>query len=311
MIKIYKSNKDPFMEKIENIEKNCWIDLVSPTEEEIEKVVSLTSANKDLIMKMLDEEETPRVEIEDNTKLFVIDTPFIEDKDNKYSTLPLGIIIVDDSYFITVSSRKLELLKSFKRGKVRNIKTEQKSRFLITLLYENAKLYLKYLRKIDDEIDKTEKKLKNLSENDELINVLNIEKSLVYFVTSLNENKRLIDKISKGNVIKMYEDDIDLIEDASIENEQAIEMTKIYREILASVSGAYEAIISNNLNMAMKILTSITIIFSVPTMISSFMGMNVNLGSISNIKYAFIIILAFSVIISIIIALIFRKKKLL
>lgn len=311
MIKIYKSNKEPFMEKIEQIEKNCWIDLINPTVEEIEEVTNKTSANKDLLMKMLDEEETPRVEIEDDTKLVVIDTPFIEDKDNKYSTLPLGIIIVNDSYFITVSSKKLELLKLFKRGKIKNIKIEQKSRFLITLLYENAKLYLKYLRKIDDEIDKTEKKLNKLSENDELINVLNIEKSLVYFVTSLNENKRLIDKISKGNVIKMYEEDVDLLEDASIENEQAIEMTKIYREILASVSEAYATIISNNLNTVMKVLTSITIIFSVPTMISSFMGMNVNLGSISNMKYAFIIVLVFSIIISIIIAFIFKKKKLL
>ena len=217
MIKIYKSNKESFVERIEKIEKNCWIDLVSPSIEEIEEVANLTSANKDLLMKMLDEEEMPRVEIEDNTTLIVIDTPFIEDKDNKYSTLPLGIIMVNDSYFITVSSRKLELLKLFKRGKVKNIKTEQKSRFFITLLFENAKLYLKYLRKIDDEIDKTEKKLKKLSENDELVNMLNIEKSLVYFITSLNENKRLIDKISKGNVIKMYEEDIDILEDASIE----------------------------------------------------------------------------------------------
>ena len=311
MIKIYKSNKESFVERIEKIEKNCWIDLVSPSIEEIEEVANLTSANKDLLMKMLDEEEMPRVEIEDNTTLIVIDTPFIEDKDNKYSTLPLGIIMVNDSYFITVSSRKLELLKLFKRGKVKNIKTEQKSRFFITLLFENAKLYLKYLRKIDDEIDKTEKKLKKLSENDELVNMLNIEKSLVYFITSLNENKRLIDKISKGNVIKMYEEDIDILEDASIENAQAIEMTKIYREILSSVSGAYATIISNNLNTAMKILTSITIIFSVPTMISSFMGMNVNLGSISNMKYAFVIVLAISLIISILIALIFKKKKLL
>ncbi len=311
MINIYKTNIDSKLEKLEKIEKKCWIDLVNPTVEEIDEVTKLTSANKDLLMKMLDEEETPRVEVEDDTKLVVIDTPFIEDKDNKYSTLPIGIVIVNDSYFITISSRKLELLKLFKKEKIKNIRTEQKSRFLIRLLYENAKLYLKYLKKIDDEIDKTEKKLNKLSENGELINVLNIEKSLVYFVTSLNENKRLIDKISKGNVIKMYEEDIDLLEDATIENEQAIEMTKIYREILASVSGAYATIISNNLNTAMKILTSITIIFSVPTMISSFMGMNVNLGSFSSMKYAFIIVLAFSIVISIIIALIFRKKKLL
>ncbi|MBP3635914.1 MAG: magnesium transporter CorA family protein [Bacilli bacterium] len=311
MIRIYKSNKDSMIEKMDDIEKNCWIDLVSPTKEEIEEVSTKTGIDKDLIIKMLDEEEMPRVEIEENSTLIVVDTPYIEDRDTKYSTLPFGILLGGDSYFLTISSKKLEILKLFKRGRIKNVRTEMRSRFIIKLLYENAKLYLKYLRKIDNEIDKTEKELHNLSENEELINVLNIEKSLVYFITSLNENKKLIDKISKGNVIKMYEEDLDLLEDASIENEQATQMANIYREILGSVSGTYATIISNNLNTAMKILTSITIIFSVPTMISSFMGMNVNLGEISNMKYAFIIVLVFSLVISIIIAFIFRKKKLL
>ena len=310
MIKIYKSNENSMVEKLEKLKKDCWIDLINPSIEEIEEISSKTKINKDLIMKMLDEEEMPRVEIEENSTLIVVDTPYIEDKDNKYSTLPLGIIF-SSNYLITISSKKLEILKSFKRGKIKKVNTEMKSRFIIQLLYENAKLYLKYLRKIDDEIDKTEKELHNLSENEELISVLNIEKSLVYFITSLNENKRLIEKISKGNVIKMYEEDLDLLEDATIENEQAAEMANIYREILASVSDAYATIISNNLNTAMKILTSITIIFSVPTMISSFMGMNVNLGNISTMKYAFVIVLIFSLIISIIIAFIFKKKKLL
>lgn len=307
MIKLYKSNNSG-IQRVEKIEKNCWIDLVSPTIEEINEVVSKTKIDKDLIMKMLDEEETPRVEIEEDSKLIVVDTPYIEDT-SRYSTLPLGIVFTND-YLVTISSKKLEILKLFKRGKIKDFKTEQKSRFIIRLLYENARLYLKYLRKIDNQIDKTEKELKSLQET-EVINVLNIEKSLVYFITSLKEDQRLIEKIYRGNVIKMYEEDKDLLEDASIENGQAIEMANIYREILSSVSGAYEAIISNNLNQAMKILTSITIIFSVPTMISSFMGMNVNLGQISNMKYAFIIVLGCSVIISIIIALIFRKKKLL
>lgn len=308
MIKIYKSIENKNIEKIEKIEKNCWIDLVSPSIDEIEEVVSKTKIEKDLIMKMLDDEETPRVEIEDDTKLIVVDTPYIEDT-TRYSTLPIGIITTND-YIVTISSKKFEVLKLFKRGKIKDVTTQQRSRFIIRLLYENARLYLKYLRKIDNQIDKTEKELKSLQET-EVINVLNIEKSLVYFITSLKEDQRLIDKIYRGNVIKMYEEDKDLLEDASIENGQAIEMANIYREILSSVSGAYEAIISNNLNQAMKILTSITIIFSVPTMISSFMGMNVNLGQISTMKYAFIIVLGCSIIISIIIALIFRKKKLL
>ena len=311
MIRIYKTNSSNIVEKLDSIEKDCWIDLVSPSIEEIDEVCEKTGVEKDLILKMLDEEEIPRIELEDNSKLIVIDTPIIEDKNNKYETLPLGIIVPNTPYIITISSRKFELLKLFKKGKIKNVKTEMKSRFIIRLLYENAKLYLKYLKKIDDRIDEAEKDLNDLSENEELISNLAIEKSLVYFITSLKENKKIIEKISKGNIIKMYDEDIDLLEDASIENEQAMEMANIYREILSSVSDTYEAIINNNLNITMKVLTSITIIFSVPTMISSFMGMNVDLGNLATMKYAFMILLVFSLILSVIIAVIFRKKKLL
>ena len=310
MIKIYKSLIDGSLERIEKIEKNCWIDLVAPTVEEIDEVANITEIEKDLMLKMLDEEEIPRIEVEDNSTLIVLDTPIIEER-GKYSTLPLGIIFTKKDYFITISSRKFELLRMFKKGKLKNVRTEQKSRFIIRLLYENAKLYLKYLRKIDDKIDEAENDIHSLSDNGELISMLSIEKSLVYFITSLKENKKIIEKISKGNTIKMYEEDIDLLEDAAIENEQAIEMANIYREILSSVSNAYESIISNNLNTAMKILTSITIVFSVPTMISSFMGMNVPLGKLGVMKYSVVILFVVSALLSVIIALILRKKKLL
>lgn len=311
MIKMYKTNESNMVERVDEVVDNCWIDLVSPTKEEIEVVSLKTGIDKDLILKMLDEEETPRFEKEDDSTLIVIDSPYIGDDLVKYSTLPLGIITGSNKYILTISSQKLEVLKLFKRGKIKDLNTSLRSRFTIQILYENAKLYLKYLRMIDKEIDKTEKELHNLSENEELINVLNIEKSLVYFITSLKENKRVIEKINRGNVIPMYEEDLDLLEDASIENEQASEMANIYREILSSVSDTYATLISNNLNIAMKILTSITIIFSVPTMVASFLGMNVHLGIISEFKYGFLIIIAFCIIVSIIIALIFKKKKLL
>lgn len=310
MIKIYKSDTDGTLKRLEKIEKNCWIDLVSPTIEEIDEISKITEVEKELMLKMLDEEEIPRIEFENHSTLIVLDTPIIEER-GKYLTLPLGIIFTKKDYFITISSRKFELLKLFKRGKVKDIRTEQKSRFIIKLLYENAKLYLKYLRKIDDKIDETEKDIHSLSDNGELISMLSIEKSLVYFITSLKENEKIIEKISKGNTIKLYNEDIDLLEDASIENEQAMEMANIYREILSSVSNAYESIISNNLNTAMKILTSITIVFSVPTMISSFMGMNVPLGRLGTMKYSVVILLVLSSVLSIVIAIVLKKKKLL
>lgn len=311
MIKIYKTNNENKIVKLDKIEKNSWIDLVSPTISEIDEVVKETKIEKDLILKLLDEEEIPRVEFEDNSTLIVVDCPYIEGKDNKYGTLPLGIIISKNNFLVTISSKKQEVLRMFRSGRIKNIQTSLKSRFLISILYHNAKLYLKYLKMINNNIDKSEKKLYNSTENNELISVLNIEKSLVYFITSLKENDILLEKISKGNVIEMYEEDLELLEDAQIENKQAQEMANIYREILSSVSDAYATIISNNLNQAMKILTSITIIFSVPTMISSFMGMNVKLGKLSVMNYAFIIILAFSGLLSLILAIYLKKKKLL
>lgn len=311
MIKIYKTNEEKNIVRIDKIEKNCWIDLVSPTMEEIEEVVENTKIEKNLILKLLDEEEIPRVEFEDNSTLIVVDCPYIEGKDNKYATLPLGIIVSKNNYLVTISSKKQEVLRLFKRGIVKDVNTQLKTRFIIQILYQNAKLYLKYLKMINHNIDKSEKKLYNSTENHELVSVLNIEKSLVYFITSLKENDILIEKISKGNVISMYEDDLDLLEDAQIENKQAQEMANIYREILSSVSDAYATIISNNLNQAMKILTSITIVFSVPTMIASFMGMNVKLGKLSTMSSAFIIILAFSGLLSLLVAIYLKKKKLL
>lgn len=311
MIKIYKNTSLEKIEKIDSIEKNCWIDLVSPTIEEIDLVVEKTNIDKNLILKLLDEEEIPRIEFEGNSTLIVVDCPYIEGKNNRYSTLPMGIIISSDNYFLTISSKKQEVLKLIRSNKVKNVQISMKSRLLIQILYQNAKLYLKYLKMINNNIDKSEKKLYNSTENNELISVLNIEKSLVYFITSLKENDILIEKIFKGNVIEMYEDDLDLLEDAQIENKQGIEMANIYREILSSVSDAYATIISNNLNQAMKILTSITIIFSVPTMIASFMGMNVKLGKLSVMNSAFSLIMIFSLVLSLILAIYLKRKKLL
>lgn len=309
MYKIYKTDGS-FIVKQDKITKNSWIDMVSPSMEEIEYIAVKTKASKELILKLLDEEEIPRVEYEDNSELIVIDCPVIEGKDNRYTTLPLGIITTDN-YIITISSKKQEVLRVLRSGKIKDIKTSLKSRFIITILFQNAKLYLKYLKMINKDIDESEQELKESTDNKELLSVLNIEKSLVYFITSLKENDILIEKIFKGNVISMYEEDKELLEDALIENKQALEMANIYREILSSVSDSYATIISNNLNDVMKVLTSITIVFSVPTMVSSFMGMNVKLGKLSTMPSAFLIIFIFSMFLSLILAIYLKKKKLL
>ena len=313
MLKVYKTTQvEKKIKKVKRIVTDSWIELTSPTNDEIDKVVEKTNVDKDLILKMLDDEERPRVEQSGNAILIVIDTPYLEhDESNNYKTYPLGIIITDNNYVITITSKRLDLLNDFKRNKVKNFRTAKKTRFLIQILLKTANYYLRDLKKIYANIDKTEQILKKSTENKELITLLEIEKTLVYFITSLKANDTVLEKLSKGTMLPLYEGDLDLLEDATIENKQAIEMSTIYRDILSSITDTYANIVSNNLNYIMKFLAGATIVLSIPTMISSFLGMNVPLGSISNYDNAFIMILLVSVVISIVVAIILKKKNML
>lgn len=313
MLKVYKTTQvEKKIKKVKRIVTDSWIELTSPTNDEIDKVVEKTNVDKDLILKMLDDEERPRVEQSGNAILIVIDTPYLEhDESNNYKTYPLGIIITDNNYVITITSKRLDLLNDFKKNKVKNFRTAKKTRFLIQILLKTANYYLRDLKKIYANIDKTEQILKKSTENKELITLLEIEKTLVYFITSLKANDTVLEKLSKGTMLPLYEGDLDLLEDATIENKQAIEMSTIYRDILSSITDTYANIVSNNLNYIMKFLAGATIVLSIPTMISSFLGMNVPLGSISNYDNAFIMILLVSVVISIVVAIILKKKNML
>ena len=312
MIRIFKNSNDGTLEKLKKIEPNCWIDLVEPNELEIKEVVEQTGVPANLLIKMLDTDETARIEKEDDATLIVIDVPFVEDKKtkNKYSTMPLGIITYKN-YMITLSVKETEVLNDVMENRVKYVVTAKKSRFLIQILHRVASLYIKYLKIINEEIEKKEKIIMKSTSNKELVQLMNIQKSLVFFVTSLKSNDIILDKLNKGSLIEFYEEDLDILEDAIIENKQGIETAIIYRDIAASMSETFTGIISNNLNEIMKFLAGITIVFSVPTMIASFMGMNVPLGELQTNENSFMFILSISFILSIIIAYILKKKDML
>lgn len=312
MIRIFKNSNDGTLEKLKKIEPNCWIDLVEPNELEIKEVVEETGVPANLLIKMLDTDETARIEKEDDATLIVIDVPFVEDKKtkNKYSTMPLGIITYKN-YMITLSVKETEVLNDVMENRVKYVVTAKKSRFLIQILHRVASLYIKYLKIINEEIEKKEKIIMKSTSNKELVQLMNIQKSLVFFVTSLKSNDIILDKLNKGSLIEFYEEDLDILEDAIIENKQGIETAMIYRDIVASMSETFTGIISNNLNEIMKFLAGITIVFSVPTMIASFMGMNVPLGELQTNENSFMFILSISFILSIIIAYILKKKDML
>ena len=313
MLKIYKTSAiEKKIKKVKKMTADCWIDLIVPTVDEIEKVANRTGVEKELIMKLLDTEELPRVEQEDNATLIVIDIPYLENEgEHKYKTYPLGIIITNNNYIITVSVKKTMLLNDFKRSRVKDFRTAKKTRFLIQILLKSATSYLKALKQINHDIEEKEKVLKKTTENKDLVELLEIEKTLVYFMTSLKANDTVLEKLAKGIILPLYEGDLDLLEDTIIENKQAIEMSGIYRDILSSVTDTYATIISNNLNIAMKFLAAATIVLSIPTMISSFLGMNVPLGAIGSISNAFIIILLIAVVISCIVAILLKRKNML
>lgn len=311
MLKCYKTNlQRKITEEIPQIETDCWIDLVSPNEREINLVVEATQIDRDLIMKMLDDDELPRVETSGNATLVVIDVPAFGGK-NRNITYPLGIIVTTNNYIITVAPKTTPILNSFRASKVRNFRTAKKTRFLIQILNVAAAQYIKVLDEIYGDIENKEATLKKSTENEDLIDLLQTEKTLVYFTSSLKENDLVLERLSKGIVLPLYEGDLDMLEDAMIENRQAIDMAKIYRDILSSITNTYATVISNNLNNVMKFLAGMTIVLSVPNIISSFLGMNVDFGEALANPFAPAVIFGCSVGVSLIIAIWLKKKDLL
>ena len=294
----------------------CRINMLDPTPEEIRQISEMMAVEKDFLTAALDEEERPRIESEDGSTLIVTDVPVVESvagSDSfQYSTMPMGIVVCKEC-IITVCLKKSQLIKDFLDNRVKTFYTYKKNRFLLQLMYRNATYYLQYLKQIDKISNNVENDLHRSMKNKELILLLSLEKSLVYFSTSLKSNEIVLEKMlrySYANVnIKKYSEDEDLLEDVIIENKQAIEMANIYSNILSGTMDAFASIISNNLNIVMKLLASITIVMSIPTMISGFFGMNVESIPIAGMQGSFYVIFGATLLICGIVALILYKKR--
>jgi len=310
MLAILKTT-DAGLEKLDNFEPNSWVDLVNPTEEELQRVSDELQIPLDLLRGPLDEEEKSRVEIEDGLTHVIVDIPVIvrTETEQRYETIPLGMMVHPD-YFITTCLRPNPILGEFERGAIRSFATFKKTRFLFQILQQVSAFYLRYLGRIDRETDKTEKELRASMKNAEIFDLLSLQKSLVYFTTSLRSNEAVLQKLLRTRSIKMYEEDEDLLEDVIVENKQASEMARIYTDILTGMMDAFTSVISNNLNQVMKLLTSLTIILSVPTIVASFFGMNVHLPfGFESYPYAFALTMAIAFVLSIVFALVFWKKR--
>lgn len=308
MMEIFKSTEKGALEKINSIEKNTWINLVSPSTEEIEQVSDFFNLPEEHLRAALDTEEQARLEVDDDITLIIIDIP-IPDEKNKfsYTTIPLAIIHLPDN-IITISTIEHSILEEFTYRKIRDFFTYKKTRFVLQILFRNSVQFLYFLRQIARVGDATERQLKKSMRNQELMLLLEIEKSLVYFTTSLKSNEVVLEKLRRTAMVKKYPDDFELLEDVIIENKQAIEMAQTYANILANTRDAFSALISNNLNIVMKKLTLITIVLAIPTIISGLWGMNLADIPFAQTPYGFFIVLGLAFIIGLILAWLLFKK---
>ncbi len=276
-----------------------WIEVTSPTSLEIEWLKSKLNVPTEFITSALDEEETAHIDNEDNAKLIVLDVPLYDPiKNNKYAytTTPFAIIHTED-HFITVSAQETYFIKDI-ISKNKKIEPHKIVRLTLLFLYRLAVTYISFLKKMDSQTKEVEKQLHNSLRNKELFDLMELNKSLVYFSNSLNSNKVVVHKLTRSPEFKKFEDDFDLLEDTEIEFNQAIEMCSVYRDILAGMMDAFASIISNNLNIVMKVLAVITIVLSIPTLVASFFGMNFSFIPLSDTSTGFYITVICSFILS-------------
>ncbi len=308
------------MERVEAPCPGCWVNVVAPTPEERAWLETEVGVLPEFLRSALDDEETSRLDYdEDERQIFVIvDYPVVgEDGAGvraqsplQYDTMPLTMVFLPErGMFVTVSILENEVVSDLAGGRVRNVDTRYRTRFLLQMLLHVSQLYLVYLRRIDRLSSNTEAKLHASVRNEELIQMLNLEKSLVYFSTSLKSDEVTLNKIAQGRVIPLYEDDQDLLEDVLVEIHQAIEMANIYSNTLSGTMDAFASIISNNLNIVMKVLSVITIVMAIPNIVFGFYGMNVDLpfdGVPLLDNWAFPLLLA--AVCCLVAALIFKRK---
>jgi magnesium transporter len=308
MISIYKSNGS-VLEQINEFTSGCWINVVDPNSDEIERLSAL-GLPMDFITYPLDLDERARSEREDDGKMLIlIRIPYYQGQnmDVPYSTIPLGIVLTEQ-YIITVCRKPTDLIQELTSGRVRGLATSKRIRLVLQILLNNATKFLSFLREINQKTEELEDRLQESLQNKEVMELLKYQKSLVYFTTALKGNELLLERLKRTNLFSMFPDDEDLLEDVITENQQAIEMVNISSTILSSMMDAFASIISNNLNVVMKVLAAVTILLNLPALITSFFGMNVDLPMMNH-PFVWIYILVLSIILVVITALIFVRRN--
>lgn len=310
MIQYFKTNHSR-LEELQQVERDCWVNVTSPSSGEIDYLSQKLLISPELLSDPLDMDESPRVEQQKNCLLIVCRVPLEMERgdDLPYKTIPLGIILKRD-LIVTVCNTYTEVMQSFIEQRIRAFHTQKRERMVLQLFLKSSILYLRYLKYINNQADVIQETLHKATRNRELLQLLSLEKSLVYFTTSLKSNELMMVRLQKLNTMsEIKEQERELIEDVVTETKQAIEMANIYSNILGNMMGAHSSIISNNLNITIRFLTSVTIILSLPILVASLYGMNVHVPFQEN-KFAFWIVMLIALALSGIGVAFFRKKNL-
>jgi len=308
MITIYRTI-DNRLETLNEVVDGAWINVIDPTSDEIEQL-SFLGIPQDFITYPLDLDERARTEREDDgTLLIIIRIPFYQGQkvDVPYITIPLGVVVTQN-LVITICRRQNDIIQDLASGRIRGFSTAKRNRFILRLLLSTATRFLTYLREINRTVEALEDSIQVSQQNKDMFELLKYQKSLVYFATALKTNELMLERLRRSQIFHQYPDDEDLLEDVITENQQAIEMVNISANILTSMADAFASIISNNLNVVMKFLASITIVMSIPTIVTSFYGMNVALP-FQNTSWAPAFVVLVSVFLMALVIMVFSRRN--
>ena len=315
MFKVCKTdnNKNLIKLKKNRLYNGSWINVINPTNEELEKIANWIKWDVDTLKSSLDIDESSRIEFDEDNFMIIINFPLLDDE-GQFDTLPCSMVFSPKT-FMTLCSRENRILGAFTKANSASFDTKNPEQLMLRILYKSTQFYQRYLKIINRKTEQIEYNLRNTTNNKELFALMEIQKSLVYFTTALRDNQLVLQKLMRmvrtktlNKSIIFSEADVDLLEDILIENKQAIEMVDMHRTILESMMDGFASVINNNVNQVMKFLAAITIILSIPTMLASFWGMNVGLP-FSNNEWGFEYVITISTVLTILVILFFRKKK--
>lgn len=313
MYSIYRTDNNK-LQKQKEIGQGCWINMVCPTQTEAAEIGEQLGVDPADLLAAADEEESARIELEEGYTLILVDIPTSEYRHQKeaYTTIPMGIILTQ-KVIVTVCNKETPILQSFFKERIKEFSTKKKMRFVYQILYRIASVYQSNLRIIDKKRIEIESRVAGNTEDIDLIELHELESTLVYFATSLRANGVVLERLTRYKRLEQYPDDQELLDDVIVENKQAIEMTSIYRDIINGTRELLSSIIDNRLNNVMKYLAAITIVMAIPTIISGFYGMNVENSGIpfAGSAFGFAIVCFITVLTCFIVLKVLKRKKML